>query len=574
MDCLFILLAVAAQSPPHPNDRLPIPKQDVSTFLSVPTDSLKRVTRERKYAIEETSKCLEESKRTSSSSGGAVGTADLMRELKALRQRFAETYEQEKACIRRLQARIEYVTGNVLEKERERSARRGDRASTASEGRQVTIGNAVGKVAGRVVGNGASTCAAPPTITSYVDVLVQEYVARQGHSDTLRTLQRPDPDFLPLLIDVEQYEELNRLVASIEERHSCAEALAWCGKNAAKLKKMRSALVFQLHVQEFVRILDGGESGSGGGEGGPVSTTTTVSEEVKRRAMAYARRYLSPYAGTYPDEFQRAAGLLVLRDILPEASSCTELFAGRRWHDISSLLRRDYFSIHGLSPTSPLETHLKCGIAALQVSINDQSERGAANGGAVGGPNAQRSLVPQPPGASEHGTRMDVDSAQASQPSRSNIMHGRVIQQNDDPLRHPVIKRLAAAVPSSKRTVSKLVCPVTSIVMEGNNEPVALPNGYVYGSLAVYGGLLDSNTDEKDGDGQGAPSGTAMTATEPAVDVASVSSVARDSNRVANHGDDTRRMPRRPSDRLAKQILCPCTGDAYSIDLVRKLYVV
>ena len=142
-------------------------------------------------------------------------------------------------------------------------------------------------------------------------------------------------------------------------------------------------------------------------------------------------------------------------------------------------------------------------------------------------------------------------------------MHGRVIQQNDDPLRHPVIKRLAAAVPSSKRTVSKLVCPVTGIVMEGNNEPVALPNGYVYGSLAVYGGLLDWNGGRQADASAGARATATATATAATADSpnAAMSSLSSPSSRSPDRG-------------LATRILCPCTGDSFSMDQVRKLFIV
>lgn len=333
-------------------------------------------------------------------------------------------------------------------------------------------------------------------------------------------------------------------MVSIEERHSCTEVLAWCARNAAKLKKMRSGLVFQLHVQEFVQMLDGDSAE------GSLSTETTDSLLTrKHRAMAYAKKHLSPYAEVYPAEFQRAAGLLVLRDILPESSSCVELFAARRWHDISALLRRDYFRIHGLSLTSSLETHLSCGIAALQVSGREDAVVGgvACGGGAVFANGSAAARAPNTTAASSQPSQsMDADidieidietpPTTSNQPlPQQNIMHGRVNQQNDDPLRHPVIQKLAATVPFSKRTVSKLVCPVTGIVMEGNNQPVVLPNGYVYGSLAVYEGLL---SDWNDADNAGD----------------------------AGAGDDG------PS--RSTRIQCPCTGDTFSMDQVRKLFIV
>ena len=70
--------------------------------------------------------CLEES--------NSPDKAVLIAKLKALRQRFADTHDKEQACIRKLQARVEYVTGNVLETERELRASRGDRERSPCTG--------------------------------------------------------------------------------------------------------------------------------------------------------------------------------------------------------------------------------------------------------------------------------------------------------------------------------------------------------------------------------------------------------------------------------------------------------
>ena len=181
-------------------------------MLTVPTDSLKRITRERKYAIEEAGKCLRDNDNDNDGAGGDVATT--VERLKRIRERFRETYEREHACLQKLQARVAFVTENVLEKARNAGGRRGDEHDEHAERAERAT---------RTNGGG------PTDATPYVDVLVQEYVARQGYTQTLRVLQRPRPEFLPLLIDVEQYEELNRLVASSEEGHSCEAVLAWCG---------------------------------------------------------------------------------------------------------------------------------------------------------------------------------------------------------------------------------------------------------------------------------------------------------------------------------------------------------
>jgi macrophage erythroblast attacher len=59
-----------------------------------------------------------------------------------------------------------------------------------------------------------------------------------------------------------------------------------------------------------------------------------------------------------------------------------------------------------------------------------------------------------------------------------------------NPLGHPALCRIAERLPYSKRTVSKLVCPITGKIMEGSNAPLVLPNGYVYGEDAIRAGFL------------------------------------------------------------------------------------
>jgi hypothetical protein len=181
---------------------------------------------------------------------------------------------------------------------------------------------------------------------------------------------------------------------------------------------------------------------------------------------------------------------------------------------------------------------------------------GVGQNGGVGGGHANGGGPPERAVASSD-ARSNGDGPA---PMQQKVMHGRVNQQNDDPLRHPVIHALAASVPFSKRTVSKLVCPVTAIVMEGNNQPVVLPNGYVYGSLAVYEGLLDWNGDGDGGVGRDGHGGED-----------SRSRAAR-THRAQNALAEAGGAP--SASEPAKKIQCPCTGDIFSVDQVRRLYIV
>ena len=55
----------------------------------------------------------------------------------------------------------------------------------------------------------------------------------------------------------------------------------------------------------------------------------------------------------------------------------------------------------------------------------------------------------------------------------------------DDPLSNPTFKRLAMTLPHTKRQTTRLVCRVTGQVMDEDNPPMLLPNGYVYSKKGV-----------------------------------------------------------------------------------------
>lgn len=388
---------------------------DVSSHLSVPTDLLKRVTRERKYVIERIEKC--------SRDDGAT-KEHMLEVLMEARKDLERIGNLERQALRMARCRVEYCIGHLFLSHRydeEKKLRR----------------------------NGMDAPMVSQRIDdfTYVDVLIQDYIARHGYKDTLACMERREMDMNKChtsdLVDGILYEELNLLVESLEKK-DCSKALEWCKVHRSKLKKMKSSLMFQLHVQEFVQILRLGGN----------------TKENKAKAIAYAKTHLSPYATTYPDDFQRAASLLVLQDILPESSTCVTLFNENRWHDLVSQVRQEFLTLHGVALTSPLETYLKAGISSLKT----------------------------PEGMH------DYDEYRVDSNRRISISASR-----DNPLRHPRIHKMAVSLPSAKRTVSKLVCPVTGMIMEGANAPMVLPNGYVYGKLALEGGYLECRNDAQAG---------------------------------------------------------------------------
>ncbi|KAK2076489.1 hypothetical protein QBZ16_001015 [Prototheca wickerhamii] len=54
-----------------------------------------------------------------------------------------------------------------------------------------------------------------------------------------------------------------------------------------------------------------------------------------------------------------------------------------------------------------------------------------------------------------------------------------------DPLRLPAFAALAAALPRAKHSNSQLICALSHDLMDEDNAPLVLPNGYVYGERAL-----------------------------------------------------------------------------------------
>ncbi|PHT54259.1 hypothetical protein CQW23_08721 [Capsicum baccatum] len=55
----------------------------------------------------------------------------------------------------------------------------------------------------------------------------------------------------------------------------------------------------------------------------------------------------------------------------------------------------------------------------------------------------------------------------------------------EDPLSQESFRKLATPLPYSKQHHSKLVCYITKELMDTENPPLVLPNGYVYSTKAL-----------------------------------------------------------------------------------------
>ncbi|KAG8854453.1 GID complex subunit containing RING finger motif [Tulasnella sp. 330] len=217
-------------------------------------------------------------------------------------------------------------------------------------------------------------------------------------------------------------------------RHSCSEALMWCSQNKTALTKMKvrsasayhptgsaddflhasqqSSLEFDLRQQEFVEL---------------------VRADKSAEAMAYARKYFSPYLDTHSKEVTHCMGLLACGpDTL--LRQYQRLYDPSRWKHLIQLFRAVSYSLNSL-PTEPtLNLALFAGLASLKLpSCYDSQSK-------------------------------NIDCP---------VCDGRGLGV------------LGETVPLSHHVNSTIVCHISGRIMNENNPPMCFPNGYVYSEEAL-----------------------------------------------------------------------------------------
>ena len=148
-------------------------------------------------------------------------------------------------------------------------------------------------------------------------------------------------------------------------------------------------------------------------------------------ALEYARKNLSSFSSTHFNALKSVVALLALGK-----KSGARLYPSRcgpdSWSELGSLFLRELLLIHNVSEVSLLELQLQAGLCALKCphSFENRAAR-------------------------------------------------------EDPLHATSLRELACDVPWSKHIRSKLVCAMSSKVMDGSCPPMVLPNGHVYGKIAL-----------------------------------------------------------------------------------------
>ncbi|GFQ06435.1 macrophage erythroblast attacher [Phtheirospermum japonicum] len=158
-----------------------------------------------------------------------------------------------------------------------------------------------------------------------------------------------------------------------------------------------------------------------------------VRAENNMQAIMYARKYLSPWGATHLKELQRAMATLAFKSST-ECAIYKVLFEEKQWDYLADQFKQEFFKLYGMTLEPLLNIYLQAGLSALKTPFRFCYEDDCTK---------------------------------------------------EDPLSQESFRKLALPLPYSKQHHSKLVCYISKELMDTENPPLVLPNGYVYSTKAL-----------------------------------------------------------------------------------------
>ncbi|KAL5066686.1 hypothetical protein RYX36_017573 [Vicia faba] len=156
-----------------------------------------------------------------------------------------------------------------------------------------------------------------------------------------------------------------------------------------------------------------------------------VRAENNLRAIAYAKKYLAPWGATHMKELQRVLATLAFK----RDTGCATykvLFEAKQWDYLVDQFKQEFCKLYGMTLEPLLNIYLQAGLSALKTPYCYEDDC-----------------------------------------------------TKEDPLSQEAFRKLALPLPFSKQHHSKLVCYITKELMDTENPPQVLPNGYVYSTKAL-----------------------------------------------------------------------------------------
>ncbi|KAK9148328.1 hypothetical protein Scep_007085 [Stephania cephalantha] len=149
------------------------------------------------------------------------------------------------------------------------------------------------------------------------------------------------------------------------------------------------------------------------------------------RAITYARKHLAPWGASHMRELQRVMATLAFKSNT-ECAAYKVFFEPQQWIYLVEQFKQEFYRLYGMTLEPLLNIYLQAGLSALKTPFCYEDDC-----------------------------------------------------TKEDPLSQENFRKLAKPLPFSKQQHSKLVCYITKELMDTENPPLVLPNGYVYCTKAL-----------------------------------------------------------------------------------------
>ena len=166
-----------------------------------------------------------------------------------------------------------------------------------------------------------------------------------------------------------------------------------------------------------------------------------VRKDKRLEAVKHARKHFSNMEDGQHIDLQRVMGLLAF-PADTQVEPYKSMFDESRWHHLIEQFRNDNFKLYQLSTTSVFSVALQAGLSALKTP-HCYKKDGEKNG--------------------------------------------------DCPVCSDLLNKLASNLPCAHCSQSRLVCYISGQPLNEHNQPLVLPNGYVYGEQALKAMANDNN---------------------------------------------------------------------------------
>ena len=153
----------------------------------------------------------------------------------------------------------------------------------------------------------------------------------------------------------------------------------------------------------------------------------------KMEAVKHARKHLATDSPDQLGNVQKAMGLLAFPSNT-QVDPYRDMLRDDRWQDLIEQFRAENYRLYQLSNQSVFAVALQAGLSALKTS----------------------------------------------QCYRHSIK-----RNNECPVCHPALNKLASPLPFAHCSQSRLICQISGKPLNENNRPMMLPNGFVYGEHAL-----------------------------------------------------------------------------------------